>query len=710
MHMVVVSVLPEIGTNRAATVSAQLVNDFPSLKFGLLVGIGGGIPSPTSDIRLGDVVVSKPTAGSPGVVQFDMGKIEAGGSFRRTGYLAKPPPALLTAMETLLAKFEMDDDTLDVAVSYIKSLEGETAKDALALLDFISLIHFDGISEDLFHAAFISASIDDIKILGREMSPPHQCCIRLLRSLPGKDNARFDHRPFREAVTLLVSLSILVNPEVSFKNISMHPKTHAWVISRVALDGSRGFKRLRPSRSAAWRSRIAIADTAFNWFENFPAHRGSNTIEYCIRQLLKGENDDWDDLRTQMVTHSETYCKRINFQFETYVASTTTIRANIAALHALKGDQDLAMELCKPLIGAKVRKIFNDKLSGLLNVAISFHAGGRYRMAAPFIESFGNTEWHLKFPYHSTYEFVVKTSRYLPVILLDTWEVQRAYTHARHWYDAYAKGLGSRRLHTAAFCIPLVEASLRSGFASEALDLISNVPVKFTADGPFEGDDVILRDSIPETVACLKLRAHLDTGDYDSALRLSDQYMTEIRTDSQPYPWPFTEYYVLALAQHQRWEKAAAVIDGALEQVRRRLRPEHPARVSLSVLRAVIHFHQGQVQEATKLVTTCLHEHRQSGLVDYPQTLHTMFELTTLLDKVGQTEVAAELAEKSVELREHALSQHNPFTLQMMHNLGRFWSSLGRQQEAAGLFGKMQGLMANHYQGLEPVSDCRTAP
>ena len=57
-----IAVLPEIGNNTAATVAIQLLNDFPSVRFSLLVGIGGGVPDKEDggdDIRLGDVVVSK---------------------------------------------------------------------------------------------------------------------------------------------------------------------------------------------------------------------------------------------------------------------------------------------------------------------------------------------------------------------------------------------------------------------------------------------------------------------------------------------------------------------------------------------------------------------------------------------------------------------------------------------------------------------------
>ena len=43
-HNIVITVLPEIGTNSAATVAIQLLSDFPSVRFGLLVRIGGRVP------------------------------------------------------------------------------------------------------------------------------------------------------------------------------------------------------------------------------------------------------------------------------------------------------------------------------------------------------------------------------------------------------------------------------------------------------------------------------------------------------------------------------------------------------------------------------------------------------------------------------------------------------------------------------------------
>ncbi|PKX91205.1 uncharacterized protein P174DRAFT_395152 [Aspergillus novofumigatus IBT 16806] len=105
-HNVVLACLPSgvYGTTSAATVVAQMRSTFPRLQYGLLVGIGGGAPSEKVDIRLGDVVVSKPTRTYGGVVQYDYGKTVAGGLFEQSGMLNRPPEILLTATSKLQAE------------------------------------------------------------------------------------------------------------------------------------------------------------------------------------------------------------------------------------------------------------------------------------------------------------------------------------------------------------------------------------------------------------------------------------------------------------------------------------------------------------------------------------------------------------------------------------------------------------------------------
>nr|XP_036584595.1 uncharacterized protein CTRU02_05670 [Colletotrichum truncatum]KAF6794113.1 hypothetical protein CTRU02_05670 [Colletotrichum truncatum] len=109
VHNVVAAHLPagQMGANQAAIVASQMKASFPSLRFSLLVGIGGGVPNLENDvdIRLGDVAISQPTGQHGGVIQYDFGKTGAGGRIVRTGSLNTPPTILLNG----LAKLQSND-------------------------------------------------------------------------------------------------------------------------------------------------------------------------------------------------------------------------------------------------------------------------------------------------------------------------------------------------------------------------------------------------------------------------------------------------------------------------------------------------------------------------------------------------------------------------------------------------------------------------
>jgi nucleoside phosphorylase len=110
-HNVVVAGLPQTGNCSAATVVTQMRMTFPNLRYGLLVGIGGGVPVPTDNpmIRLGHVVVSKQTGIHSGAIQFDHGKAKEG-HFERTGAIAPPPQILLNAAQALAVQREISND------------------------------------------------------------------------------------------------------------------------------------------------------------------------------------------------------------------------------------------------------------------------------------------------------------------------------------------------------------------------------------------------------------------------------------------------------------------------------------------------------------------------------------------------------------------------------------------------------------------------
>ncbi|PKK53222.1 hypothetical protein CI102_2991 [Trichoderma harzianum] len=107
-HNVVMTVLPdgEHGTAAAAVVAVTMLNKFPNIRIGLMVGIAGGAPSKNHDIRLGDVVVSYPLDGRGGVLQYDFGKTIQNQAFQITRFLDPPPFLLRSAVSALMANYE----------------------------------------------------------------------------------------------------------------------------------------------------------------------------------------------------------------------------------------------------------------------------------------------------------------------------------------------------------------------------------------------------------------------------------------------------------------------------------------------------------------------------------------------------------------------------------------------------------------------------
>jgi nucleoside phosphorylase len=136
-HNVVIACLPHgsYGTSSAANVAANMIRSFPNIRIGLMVGIGGGAPTSDRDIRLGDVVVSSPGDGKGGVFQYDFGKKIQEQDFQETGFLNRPPTALLTAVTKLKVEYKRRPGSLEAAIGDVLQKEEEELREELARPD-----------------------------------------------------------------------------------------------------------------------------------------------------------------------------------------------------------------------------------------------------------------------------------------------------------------------------------------------------------------------------------------------------------------------------------------------------------------------------------------------------------------------------------------------------------------------------------------------
>nr|WOD46542.1 hypothetical protein [Trichoderma atroviride] len=118
-HNIALTCLPlgTTGTNAAANAATNMLRSFPNIRSGLMVGIGGGAPSapsddPREDIRLGDVVISCPSANSGGVLQYDFGKTMSEGKFVQTGILNKTSIVLSNSVSSLRARHRTEESDI----------------------------------------------------------------------------------------------------------------------------------------------------------------------------------------------------------------------------------------------------------------------------------------------------------------------------------------------------------------------------------------------------------------------------------------------------------------------------------------------------------------------------------------------------------------------------------------------------------------------
>jgi nucleoside phosphorylase len=106
LHNVVIAPQAYLGITHASKLADRMKNKFKNLRFFLVVGIGGGVPSygrpgAKEQIVLGDVVVSYPRGNHGGVVQYAKGAWTGAGKLETSGHTNKPPDMLLQIVADL---------------------------------------------------------------------------------------------------------------------------------------------------------------------------------------------------------------------------------------------------------------------------------------------------------------------------------------------------------------------------------------------------------------------------------------------------------------------------------------------------------------------------------------------------------------------------------------------------------------------------------
>ncbi|KAF5027130.1 hypothetical protein F66182_756 [Fusarium sp. NRRL 66182] len=110
-HNVVIACLPagQYGTVNAASVLTNMKSTFPKIRIGLMVGVGGGVPT-KADIRLGDIVVGIR------IMQSDLGKT-VNGKLQRTAVPKIPDSSIRTVISNLRSRHELSSSRVPLILS-----------------------------------------------------------------------------------------------------------------------------------------------------------------------------------------------------------------------------------------------------------------------------------------------------------------------------------------------------------------------------------------------------------------------------------------------------------------------------------------------------------------------------------------------------------------------------------------------------------------
>ncbi|KAL7939068.1 hypothetical protein V8C35DRAFT_285617 [Trichoderma chlorosporum] len=122
-HNVVIARMPRgvrvDGAGAAAIAATDMILSFPNVRVCLMVGIGGGAPSKSHEIRLGDVVVGVPSLpGKGGVIQYDYKTTTQTRRFQGIRYLCQPPKALMDIVTRLISRRKVGNN-INTAISSI---------------------------------------------------------------------------------------------------------------------------------------------------------------------------------------------------------------------------------------------------------------------------------------------------------------------------------------------------------------------------------------------------------------------------------------------------------------------------------------------------------------------------------------------------------------------------------------------------------------
>lgn len=178
--------------------------------------------------------------------------------------------------------------TWEVSIEKMTKLSHEAAKYAIELLNFFSVLHFEGISEQILEKAWKHSKMN---------KPSAWVKAHILPILKQAGSDNWDPQPFREAISLLSSFS-LIHIDGTENLISLHPLVHTWIRDRLQpAVQSRCYIMSMITLSTSLDMRLENVDGLYTV-------NAQNHIDSCLR-LCQRElwvEDDWSKERISVAS------------------------------------------------------------------------------------------------------------------------------------------------------------------------------------------------------------------------------------------------------------------------------------------------------------------------------------------------------------------------------------------------------------------------
>ena len=583
--------------------------------------------------------------------------------------------------------------TFEASAHVLERSESEAAKDALRLLEILSMLHYSILPLQIFEAAW-EGSRQALHTNDAETSMETLCRWHVSR-LPDfmvVEGSEWDSYHLVEASSLLVSLSLIArHSSAGLPGLSMHPLAHAWAKDRQEVD----------QQGQAWIAAgciLALSTSTSHMWQRQERHLRLH-MQSCLNIKVKTAFSlgtvamllpiflkcGWTLLRMRDDSRLGHLLKDIFTELEIDSAKVSKDSLPIYDLSARSlinlGHHTKAVELLEQVVkieGTVLAEDHPDRLASQHELAVAYKANGQVAEAVELLEQVVKIEGTVLAKDHPDR---LASQHALAVAYKANGQVAKAVELLEQVVKIKGTVLAEDHPDRLASQHELAVAYKANGQVAEAVELLEQV-VKIKG--------TVLAEDHPDRLASQHALAvaYKANGQVAEAVELLEQVVKIKGTVlAEDHPDRLASQHALAVTYEANGQVAEAV--ELLEQVVKIketvLAEDHPDRLASQHALAVTYEANGQVAEAVELLEQVVKIEGTVLAEDHPSRLASQHALAVVYEANGQVAEAVELLEQVVKIEGTVLAEDHPSRLASQHALAVVYEANGQVAEAVEL-------------------------